>query len=201
MAKSELQSPTPVNILDWKTLRPVLKLTTSALLVAILVLADMALSSIPYVQIVTFLLIYYFFLVGYVPTVVILLLYVSVDCLISGGMWPLFISIPAMFVAWLSLISLLNFTKLIKGPLYRKLWLVALVAGVHGFIFGQTFAVVTAAIYYNASAQLFYKGWLSWTIADIPWEVAQCVVGVVSAVVLLPPVYMATKQALRGFGK
>ena len=171
------------------------------MLVAILVLADLALASIPYVQIVTFLLIFYFFLVGYLPTVVILLLYVTVDCLISGGMWPLFISIPAMFVAWLTLISLLNFTKLIRGPLYRKIWLVALIAGLHGFIFGQVFAVVTAAIYYNASARLFYRGWLLWTIADIPWEVAQCVVGVVSAVVLLPPVYQAAKRALRGYGK
>ncbi len=176
-------------------------MTTSALLVAILVIADLALSSIPYVQVVTFLLVYYYFLVGYKPLVAILLLYVSVDCLISGGMWPIFISLPTMFAAWLSLISLLNLTKLIKGPLRKKLWLVALIAGVHGFIFGQTFAVVTTLIYHGATPQTFFRGWLAWTMADIPWELAQSVVGVVSTVLLLPPVYYATKRALRGFGK
>lgn len=189
------------NIIDWKTLRPGLRLTTSALLVAILVLADLALSSIPYVQIVTFLLIYYFFLVGYKPTVGILLLYVSTDCLISGGMWPIYISLPTMFLAWLSLISLLNLTKLIKGPLHRKLWLIALIAGVHGFIFGQTFAVVTTLIYHGVKPTMFFRGWLAWSLADIPWEVAQCVVGVLSALILLPPVYLGTKRALKGFGK
>lgn len=189
------------NIIDWKELRPALRLTTTALLVAILVLADLAFSSIPYVQVVTFLLIYYFFLVGYAPLVVILLLYVSIDCLLSGGMWPIFISLPTMFLAWLSLISLLNLTKLIKGPLTKKLWLVALIAAVHGFIFGQTFAVVTTLIYHGTQPTMFYRGWLTWTMADIPWEIAQCVVGIASAVLLLPPVYAGTKRALRGFGK
>lgn len=178
-----------------------MRLTTSALLVAVLVLADLAFSAIPYVQFITFLLIFYFYLVGYKPLVLILLLYVSADCMISGGMWPIFISLPTMFVAWLSLISLLNLTKLLRGPLVKKLWLVALVAGVHGFLYGQTFAVVTSLIYHGATAQTFARGWLAWTIADIPWEVAQCIVGIISALALLPPVYLGMKRALRHFGK
>ncbi len=195
------QNPTSANIIDWNELRPGLRLTTTALLVVLLVLTDLAFSSVPYVQLVTFLLTYYFFLVGFKPLVPILLIYVCLDCMISGGMWPIFISIPTMFLAWFWLIALLNFTRLIKGPFLKKIWLVALIAGLHGFLFGQTFAVVTTWIYHGSSVLMFERGWVAWTLADIPWEIAQCIVGVGSSLILLPPVYMGTKRALRNFGK
>ena len=104
-------------------------------------------------------------------------------------------------IAWFWLIALLNFTRLIKGPFLKKIWLVALIAGLHGFLFGQTFAVVTTWIYHGSSVLMFERGWVAWTLADIPWEIAQCIVGVGSSLILLPPVYMGTKRALRNFGK
>ena len=151
---------------------------------------------IPFLQFVTFLVVLNFVLFGYVFTISVVLIYVTIDCFLTGGMWPLFVSIPTMFLAWAMLPTMLLLTKLIKGSLYRKLWLIAIITALHGFVYGQTFAVVTSWIYNGQSWETFYAGWLGWTMADIPWEVGQCIMGVASVIILLPIMYKALEKPL-----
>ena len=170
-----------------------------SLMVALLVAVDEALAFIPFLQLVTFTIVMCYFLFGYKFTITVLLIYVTIDCLLTGGMWPLFVSIPVMYTAWLILPSMLLLTNLIKKPLLKKLWLIVLITAVHGFIYGQTFAVVTTLIYNNDSWALFYRGWLGWTMADIPWEIGQCIVGAVTVGCLLNPVYVVAQKALKKY--
>ncbi len=170
-----------------------------ALMVALLVATDEAFAAIPFVQLVTFLIVLITVVFGYVFTISVVLIYVTLDCLISGGMWPLFISIPTMFFAWALLPTMLLLTKLIKGNVTKKLWLTALITGIHGFIYGQTFAVMTAWLYNGKSWETFSKAWIAWTSADIPWEVAQCIVGIVSVVLLLPIMHKALEKPLQRY--
>lgn len=186
-------------MIDWSKTSWTFRLVLMALMVALLVAVDEALAFIPFLQLVTFTIVMCYCVFGYKFTVVVLFIYVTLDCLISGGMWPLFVSIPVMFVAWLFLPTLLNFSKLVKGSIFKKLWVIVPITAIHGFIYGQTFAVVTTLIYNSGTWDLFYRGWLGWTMADIPWEVAQCIVGAVTVGLMLPPVYMAAEKALRRY--
>ena len=186
-------------MIDWSKTSWTFRLVLMALMVALLVAVDEALAFIPFLQLVTFTIVMCYCVFGYKFTVVVLFIYVTLDCLISGGMWPLFVSIPVMFVAWLFLPTLLNFSKLVKGSIFKKLWVIIPITAVHGYIYGQTFAVVTTLIYSSDTWDLFYRGWLGWTMADIPWEVAQCIVGAVTVGLMLPPVYMAAGKALRRY--
>ncbi len=186
-------------MIDWSKTSWTFRLVLMALMVALLVAVDEALAFIPFLQLVTFTIVMCYCVFGYKFTVVVLFIYVTLDCLISGGMWPLFVSIPVMFVAWLFLPTLLNYSKLVKGSIFKKLWVIVPITAIHGFIYGQTFAVVTTLIYNSDTWDLFYRGWLGWTMADIPWEVAQCIVGAVTVGLMLPPVYMAAEKALRRY--
>ncbi|MCR4875362.1 MAG: hypothetical protein K5923_06495 [Clostridia bacterium] len=186
-------------MIDWSKTSWTFRLVLMALMVALLVAVDEALAFIPFLQLVTFTIVMCYCVFGYKFTIVVLFIYVTLDCLISGGMWPLFVSIPVMFVAWLFLPTLLNFSKLVKGSIFKKLWVIVPITAIHGFIYGQTFAVVTTLIYNSDTWDLFYRGWLGWTMADIPWEVAQCIVGAVTVGLMLPPVYMAAEKALRRY--
>lgn len=199
---------TPVSIqhgnslIDWNKVSPVLKITLSAFLVALLVVSDWAFSFIPFVQIITLLLILYTFLLGYLRTIFILACYVVIDCTVSGGMWPIFISVPLMFLAWVSLPSLLQLTHLLHCSIYKKTWLIAIIAGAHGFIFGQTFALGNTLVYYSTSTwQQFVRGYQIWALADIPWEISQCIIGIVSSIILLPLVYKTVEVVFNRYTK
>ena len=170
-----------------------------SLMVALMVAVDEAFAAIPFLQFVTFLVVFNFAFFGYRFTLEVILIYVTLDCFISGGMWPLFVSIPTMFLAWALLPTMLLLTKLIKGSFYKKLWLYALITALHGFVYGQTFAVVTSWIYNGETWSTFYAGWLSWSMADIPWEVGQCIMGVTSVTILLPVLYKALEKPLRRY--
>ena len=186
-------------VIDWKKTSWTFRLVLIALMVALLVAVDEALAFIPFLQLVTFTIVMCYCVFGYKFTVTVLLIYVTLDCLISGGMWPLFISIPVMFVAWLFLPTLLNFSKLVNGSIFKKLWVIVPITAIHGFIYGQTFAVVTSAIYNASSWEAYANAYYMWTMGDIPWEVAQCIVGAVTVGLMLPPVYMAAEKALRRY--
>jgi len=201
MATMAISAPhQPTSLIDWHKTSPVFKISITAMLTVLLIIGDLSFSFIPFVQVITFLLILYFFIVGYKTTLMILGLYVFIDCMISGGMWPIFISVPMMFCAWVTLPSLLLLTRLLKCSVLKKLWLVTIIAGVHGFLFGQTFAIGNTLVYYStATWEQFVRGWQMWVIADIPWEVAQCVVGICSALILFPVVYSILKVALKRY--
>ena len=183
-------------MVDWSKTSLTFRLVLMALMVALMVATDEAFAAIPFLQFVTFLVVLNYVLFGYTFTISVLLIYITMDCLISGGMWPLFISIPTMFLAWAMLPTMLLLTKLINGSFYKKLWLIALITGLHGFIYGQTFAVVTTLIYNGETFETFRAGWMAWTMGDIPWEVGQCIMGIASVVILLPIVYKALEKPL-----
>jgi len=183
-------------MIDWSKTSLSFRLVLMALMIALLVATDEAFAAIPLLQFVTFLIVLIYVLFGYGFAIPTILIYVTIDCLLSGGMWPLFISIPTMFLAWAFLPTMLQLTRLIKGSVYKKLWLIALITAAHGFIFGQTFAVVTTLIYNSASIDVFYKAWLTWSLADIPWEVGQCIMGAGSVIILLPIIYRALEKPL-----
>ena len=167
-----------------------------SLMIALMVAVDEAFAAIPFLQFVTFLVVFNYVFFGYRFTLEVILVYVTLDCFISGGMWPLFVSIPTMFLAWATLPTMLLLTKLIKGSFYKKIWLIAIITALHGFVYGQTFAVVTTWIYNGQSWSTFCAGWLSWSMADIPWEVGQCIMGIVSVIILLPIIYKALEKPL-----
>ena len=186
-------------MIDWTKTSLTYRLVLMSLMIALMVAVDEAFAAIPFLQFVTFLVVFNFAFFGYRFTLEVILIYVTLDCFISGGMWPLFVSIPTMFLAWALLPTMLLLTKLIKGSFYRKLWLVALITALHGFVYGQTFAVVTSWIYNGDSWSTFYAGWLSWSMADIPWEVGQCIMGVTSVTILMPVLYKALEKPLRRY--
>lgn len=188
------------SLIDWNKTSPVFKISLTAMLTVLLIIGDLSFSFVPFVQIITFLIITYFFVLGYRQTLIVLAMYVFVDCAISGGLWPIFISVPLMFTAWLWLPTLLLITRLLKCSVYKKLWLIAIIAGIHGFLFGQTFALGNTLVYYSSTTwEEFVRGYQIWVLADIPWEIAQCIVGVVSAVVLFPAVYSVLTIVLRKY--
>lgn len=188
------------SLIKWEKTSPVLKITFSAMFTIILLIGDWSISFIPFVQIVTFLIVLYFFVLGYRMTLFVLFLYVSIDCIVSGGLWPIFISIPLMYLAWLSLPSLLLLTRLRKVPLQDKLWDVAILTGLHGFIFGQTFAIGNTIVHFsNRPWPEILQGYKLGVLADIPWEIAQCVTGILSVTILLPPVYLALTKVLKRY--
>lgn len=190
----------PTSLIDWNKTSPVFKICLSAMLTVLLIIGDLSFSFIPFVQVITFLIILYFFILGYRQTLLILSLYVFIDCMISGGMWPIFISVPMMFCAWFTLPTLLLLTRLLKCSVYKKLWLIAIIAGLHGFLFGQTFAIGNTLVYYStATWKEFVRGWQLWVMADIPWEIAQCVVGILSALILFPVVYSVLRVVLKRY--
>ena len=186
-------------MIDWSKTSLSYRLVLMALMIAIMVAVDEAFAAIPFLQFVTFLVVFNFIFFGYRFTLEVVAFYVTLDCLISGGMWPLYVSIPTMFLAWATLPTFLLLTNLWKTSLYRKLWLIALITGVHGFIYGQTFAVVTSLIYNGQSWSTFYAGWLGWSIGDIPWEIGQCVMGVASVAILLPILYKTLEKPLQRY--
>lgn len=186
-------------MIDWSKTSLTFKLVLMSLMVALLVATDEAFAAIPFFQFVTFLIVLNYVLFGYAFTLATISIYVTIDCFLTGGMWPLFISIPTMFLAWAFLPTMLLLTELIKGSLYRKLWLICLLTGLHGFVYGQTFAVVTTWIYHGESWDTFYAGWYYWTYADIPWEVGQFIMGTASVMILLPIVYKALEKPLQRY--
>lgn len=186
-------------VLDWNKTSWTFRLVLMSLMVALLVAVDEALAFIPFLQLVTFTVVMCYCVFGYKFTVIVLLIYVTIDCLISGGMWPIFISIPVMFVAWLFLPTLLNFSKLVKGSMFKQMCVIVAITAIHGFLYGQTFAVVTSAIYNASSWEAYANAYYMWTMADLPWEIAQCIVGAVTVALMLPPVYMAAQKALRRY--
>ena len=188
-----------MQVVDWEKTSLTFRLVLTALMVTFLVAVDEVFASIPFLQFVTFFIVLNYVLFGYIFTLTVVLIYVMLDCFISGGMWPLFVSIPTMFVAWAMLPTLLLLTKLLKGSLYRRLWLIGLITGIHGFIYGQTFAVITSLIYHGQTWKTFYKGWLVWSISDIPWEIGQCIMGTMSVIILLPILYKALEKPLKKF--
>ena len=186
-------------MIDWSRTSLSYRLVLMSLMIALMVAVDEAFAAIPFLQFVTFLVVFNFVFFGYRFTLEVILIYVTLDCFISGGMWPLYVSIPTMFLAWALLPTLLLLTNLWKTSLYKKLWLIALITGIHGFIYGQTFAVVTSWIYNGQSWETFYAGWLAWSIGDIPWEIGQCIMGITSVGILLPILYKALEQPLKRF--
>ena len=188
-----------MQLVDWEKTSLTFRLVLTALMVTFLVAVDEVFASIPFLQFVTFFIVLNYVLFGYLFTITVVLIYVMIDCFISGGMWPLFVSIPTMFVAWAMLPTLLLLTKLLKGSLYKRLWLIGLITAVHGFIYGQTFAVITSLIYHGQTWKTFYKGWLVWSISDIPWEIGQCIMGTMSVIILLPILYKALEKPLKKF--
>ena len=188
------------SLINWNKTSPVFKITLSAMLTVLLIVGDLSFSFIPFVQIITFLIITYFFVLGYRQTLIVLAIYVIADCSISGGLWPIFISAPLMYAAWFSLPTLLLLTRLLKCSIYKKLWLIAIIAGLHGFLFGQTFALGNTLVYYSSATwEEFVRGYQVWVLADIPWEIAQSIVGVVSALVLFPVVYSVLTIVLKRY--
>ena len=186
-------------MIDWSKTSLTYRLVLMALMTALPLAVDEAFAAIPFLQFVTFLVVFNFVFFGYRFTLSVLFYYVMLDCFITGGMWPLYVSIPTMFFAWALLPTMLLVTNLIKGSFYKRLIPIALITAIHGFIYGQTFAVITALIYDGQTFETFYAAWLGWTIGDIPWEIGQCIMGFSSVIVLMPVLYKALEKPLKRY--
>lgn len=150
-------------------------LTLVAMLSASLTAGKMALSAIPNVEVVTFLLVVFTLQFGFRRTLATSMVFVTTEILLYGfGTWLL-----GYYIMWPSLVGI---TALIssRNTLGETRW--AVVSGMYGFLFGLFFAV-TESLFYGPAYGLAY--WLH----GIPFDLVHGTSNFILMLVLFNPIH------------
>lgn len=135
-----------------------------AFLSSLLTVGKFALSSIPNVEIVTFLFILYTVVFGVRRTLIIAFVFTTIEILIWGlGIWTI-----GYYLFWPLLVCL---TAILPKQLHN-VWGYTLLAGAFGFFFGLLFAIYSAPIT-NISIWLY---WMNGIMFDIVHMVGNVIV-------------------------
>lgn len=157
----------------------ILKVTRSALFLAIIVVQEFALSFIPGLQLTSLLLTLHYYLYGSKQTLFLLIPYVIIDNLLMGSLNLLYT--PAMLIAWLLLIVLLKAFKT------ENVLAISFIVGFHGFLYSWCFVIVSCFMY-----QVDFMHYL---LMDIPFEILMVVNGFLTTLILFNPLIKTLKKS------
>lgn len=157
-------------------------LTVIPALISILVVADLALSMIPVVQIIVLLIMVCSRVFKTMKTMIIVLGYVYFDCLLSSGL-HIGIFLP-MLCGWICIPIIMRFIKT-KNAWKLGGWAIL-------------FSLLYSWMYIPFNMIFFGIDWKSYLIADIPFEIGLAISSFITVIWVFQPLVQLLKQI--GYG-
>ncbi len=158
------------------------KIAIYSVCIAVMFVQEQLLSFIANVQFTTLLIVIYFMLFGFKPTIVICIIHTLLDNLFMGTLNLIYT--PAMLVGWciLPIILQLFFRKTVNE------WVLATVGGLHAILYSICFIVAQAFI---GDVDI-----IAYLIADIPFTLILIVVNFLTIAWLYKPLYQTLNSYL-----
>lgn len=158
------------------------KIAIYAILTTILFVQEQVLSFLPNIQLTVFLIVTYTKVLGVVPTIIITIVHVLLDCILSGSISPI-ITLP-MLVGWLIIpITLGTLFKSVKNPL-----ILALFGILYSICYSMCFTI-TNCIFLEVNIKTY-------VLADIPFVILLSMSSFISISLLYEPATTILKKCL-----
>lgn len=145
------------------------RLVRIAIFAAIMFVQEFALSFIPNVQLTQCLIAVFYYSLGLVDTLIIIVIHVFLDNLAMGSFNLIYT--PAMLIGWLCLPIVLHMFRKNQNRFFS-----ATIVGLHGIVYSLWFAL--------ANVLMLEVPFLTYFIADIPFEVILVVNGFITTLLL-----------------
>lgn len=159
------------------------KIVIYAILTTILFVQEQIFSFLPNIQLTVFLIITYTKVLGVVPTIIITIIHVLLDCILSGAISPI-IAIP-MLVGWLIIpITLGTAFKNAEKPI-----ILALFGIIYSICYCLSFAIANC-IFLDVNIKTY-------VLADIPFTILLSMSSFISILLLYEPTCNILKRMLR----